>query len=235
MLDIRNAVNTLSTIKDCAVKAGIYESWFVCFGTLLGAVRPTLRKWGGDKVYMTGIMEHDDDMDVGILSDKVTKEQEENYAEYMKEAGLTRVRGEQEGHKMRRKDTGRLVWMTIRQDRYPATKCCNWFWQRWNGHYWHSKGTKWVGHKFDVQKYKYKLSDEAIMLGVPEKLFNGLTEIDFDGIKINVPTLAGSCCDLWYPGWFTPVTGGTSARSIIARVPKWADGSTWNMLPGVIL
>lgn len=233
-MDIRNAVQTLQKLKHCAVEAGIYDHWFLCFGGMLGAVRPTMRKWGGDIVYVTGVMEHDNDLDIGIFADKITAEQENTYVRLIKESGLTKIRGEDPGHKMYRTDTNRLVWMTLRGSKPPiGTKCCHWFWLPWNGHYWHTKGSKWLGGKFDNRQFEYNQNDDAMMLGVPGDTLSDLTEVDYDGMKLNVPLNAGSCCDLWYPGWLTPKESGTSAKAIVARVKKWEDQSTWKMLPGM--
>ena len=227
-MDVANARVLLADIKDCAVRAGIYHSWFLSFGTLLGAVRPTKRTMpDGSVSYVQGLMQHDDDMDIGLFAENISEEQEEHYYALLKEKGCFTVREREE----RRADTNRRLWFTMRRDAPPTeTKCCHWLFYEWNGFMWHSKGRDWLAeNKFPSSKYPHTQADEAMAKGVPAKwLAQGqLVEVDFEGGRYNVPVAFGNLMDAMYPEWLVPRKGGASATEYIKRVGNWADQKTW--------
>jgi len=229
-LPIQDAISVLAEIKGCQVKAGIQDHCFIAFGTLLGALRPTARTVGDRKVYMTGFMEHDDDMDIGVLDDRISKEEQTTYIRYLQEKNLFRAR-EKYQH---RTDNNRLVWCSLRRSPAPrGAKCCHWFWQNWKGYYWHSKGADWADlgkNKFPLAKFPRQEDSEAVMLGVPQDWMGELVPIMFEGIEVNIPLYSGKCVDLWYPSWFTPKQGGASAKAIVATVGSWSDERTWKII-----
>lgn len=234
---VHNARKTLSKLKRCALEAGIYHSWFLSFGTLLGAIRPSKLPWGEGFKYQRGLIDYDDDMDVGILSDRITKDQEQAYIELIRKAGLfgwderrqTVVREKYQY----REDNGRLLWMSLRPSPPPGgTKCCNWFWTDYHGYYWHSKGADWVDPtkgKFRKIKTGHRDTDQAVMLGIPKFCLDELMEITFYDEKYNVPVMYGHCLDWWYPKWIQPQERCSSARAIHCVVGRWDDESTWRI------
>jgi len=224
MLFIDNARETLVKIKECAIDAGIYHAWFLAFGTCLGAVRPSKRSSGGKVI---GFIEHDDDMDIGVFENLITKEQELEYINLLKSRGLFKYRSYEEHHQLR--EGGRHVWFSLRKDdNPPGTRCCHWMFFKHNGYWWHSKGKNWVvAGKFNVGQQS---SDAAVALGILDVcLDSGTIEIDFEGGKYQVPALAGMCCDFWYPGWSTPRNGGASSKKVIMVIGNWSDSKTWKI------
>lgn len=227
-MNIEDAKTTLATMKKCAVAAGIYHAWFLCFGTLLGAVRPSIRRLGEKSFYDRGVIDNDDDMDVGILSDCVTAEQEQRYVDLLRSHGLTKSRDVTQI----RDDTGRLLWKSIRGEKAPnGTKTCNWFWQLHHGYYWHSKGLDWVDpykNKFNANEVPYSPEDKAIMLGIPKSILFELYEITLYGSGYHIPVHYGTCLDWWYPQWLTP-RSTTSARKRHCIVKDWNNEATWRI------
>ena len=231
-MNIPNAAALLRTEKECAVKAGVYPYWFLAFGTLLGAARPTLRKYAdppykADPHYALGLMAHDDDMDIGVFADNITAEQEEAYIAYLKEEKCFRWRRKFQ----RRFDNNRLLWFSMRREKPPdGTKMCHWFFYEWNDIMWHSKGSKWINElKFPSRKFPHKADDQAIGLGVPAKaLTKEVVEIEFEGEAYNVPATTGKVLDYWYPKWFTPA-GGSSRKTYVMCAPDWANQKTWRI------
>ena len=229
-MDIRNANETLKRIKQCAVDTGIYHAWFLSFGTLLGFVRPTKRMLGPDSIKVRGIMAHDDDMDIGIMSHLISEQQEKDYVNLLADRGLFKKRNEH----VYRTDNNRHAWMSLRPSEAPTgTKCCHWFWFRHRDWYWHSKGSRWIRvDKFPQHKYAYSLSSEALALGLPAQHFEHFVEIpNEDGEMYRVPMAYGSALDYWYPGWLTPIDRGTSARKIMLEIPTWKKEETWKIVP----
>jgi len=222
-MNVQNARALLKDIKQCAVDAGIYAHWFISFGTLLGAVRPTKRE--GE--FCRGIMEHDDDMDVGILRDRITKEQEDAYIENLKSVGAFNKRRIFE----RRQDDERLLWCSCRREKPPdGTKCCHWFFYEWKGFLWHSKGKDWLSErKFPSRLYPHTRDDASMAKGLPAHYCNELMEIEFEGEKYNVPTTFGHCLDSWYPEWSEPKKGGTSKTKFIMKIGSWGDEQSYRI------
>ena len=58
------------------------------------------------------------------------------------------------------------------------------------------------------------------------KCTNGGVEMDFEGIKINVPKLAGSVLDAWYSGWPIPKKDQSSDK-ILMIIPDWDKPKKW--------
>ena len=222
-MDVANAKIFLRDIKQCAVDAGIYAHWFISFGTLLGAVRPTKR--GTD--FVRGIMAHDDDMDVCILRDNITKAQEDAYIENLRSAGAFKCREIYQ----RRDDDHRLLWCSCRREKAPAgTKCCNWFFYEWKGFLWHSKGKDWLNEqKFPSRLYPHTQEDAAMAKGIPVSYFGGLMEAEFEGELYNMPVNFGHCMDFWYPEWYEPKKGGASKSKYIMKIGRWGDESTYRI------
>ena len=226
-MDIKNGRATLGKIRECAVEAGVFHALFIAFGTALGAMRPTPRTAGDQKINVRGLMEHDNDMDMGIFSEQITREQEEHYVDLLLKKGLFKAREEYE----RRDDTGRLLWCSLRPSAAPiGTKCCHWFFYKWKGYQWHSKGLRWLDErKFPSRKFPHSQGDAAIAKGIPEVFLNELMEITFEDMKFNIPVKIGSCCDVWYPTWGVPKSGGASATPSVSLIGKWNDEKTWKI------
>ena len=206
-------IDILGKLMECAKKAGIYQNTFLGYGTLLGKVRENRP------------IKHDPDADVCILADKCTQEQEQEYYLQCQKMGLFKARP---NRIRKRGDNGRFLWFSVKEYK-QGCKCCNWFQQRWNGYYWHSKAHTWVwkigGH------LKPPVGEAvAIMKGVKEDLFDGgLTEVDYCGIKINIPKRYGTLLDIWYPNWAIPKKGGASDESRLLIVKQWENEKTWSI------
>ena len=222
-------IKLLEKLICCADRAGIAKYQFISFGTLLGAVRPTLRRpQDGPPHYSRGIMQHDTDMDVGFQADKFNPILREEYYHYCHEAGMisswekpaTRIR--------RRQDNNDILWFSAK---LKKEKCCQWFFFEAKGYMWHSKGFDWTkDRKFPLKKYPRGVEADAVCLGAPAMFFDELMEIEFEGLKVNVPVKAGSLLDFWYPGWDTPKHGGASAKKIVMVVEKWTQPNKWKIL-----
>jgi len=236
------ALDDLSIIVACADEAGISEHLFVGFGLLLGIVR----EWD--------FIANDDDVDMCVKSDKITPDQEIRYFAALARNGMFTARrkievrpdadgwtcdeiemareyyrGDAAGNATSRPHPARFAWFSLRK-RSEHNKFCHWFMLPWNGCYWHTKGRNWVAErKFSHKQVAYDLvHDEALMLGTPQGYLDEIVEIEFRGVKLNVPVMAGHCLDYWYPGWLTPA-GGSSAKRAVCRVPSWADPSRWKV------
>lgn len=192
---LQNTAKQLQRQVDCAKQAGIYDSMFIAFGSLLGYVRHG------------GMIPGDDDLDVGFLTERITKEQEDEYIRLIGEPtkdfpehGLFEARREI----TRRDDNGRLFWVSCRGLSVDSCfKCCHWFFWTQKGYAWHCKG-RGAGVK-----------------GVPAGYLAIGPEIEFLGVKIHVPAMAGSLLDFWYTDWFTQRMGGNSARKVMMEVSDW--------------
>jgi phosphorylcholine metabolism protein LicD len=210
----RYAIQDIRTVYDCAEAAGIREHLFVCFGLLLGIVREK------------DFIENDDDIDMGIISERISKAQEDAYYNNLVDAGMFFARKRIE----KRDDTDRFTWFSLRK-RNNHAKFCHWFWLKHAGYYFHTKAGKWVTkRKFgDIDDVEFKFEDDAIMKGIPVGMMNEFQEVDFHGIKVNIPKLYGTCVDFWYPGWLFPMHS-KSAKAIICQVPKWEDVAAWKVI-----
>lgn len=231
------AVETLRIIHECASKAGIRKALYVNFGLLLGIIRESdFIKW-------------DTDVDMCLKQELITPAQEIKYFKLLEENGLFAARkkwssiNDKNGFSeklisSRKKDADttaadrkvRFTWFSLRKAKeYP--KFCHWIMTDWNGITWHSKGGLWISkHKFNRKHYNYNPTDEAILKGIPQKYVEELIEINFYGIKMQIPALYGSCLDFLYPGWLIPSHRGASASKIVCVAPKWADKKTWRVI-----
>lgn len=213
-MNAQNALQTLCGIREAAKEAGIYDHWFIAFGTLLGYVREG------------GFIAHDDDMDVGLM-EGFTAEQEEAYIEALRKRGLF---GAREVHSKR--PDGRRTWFSLRPIPAPeGTKCCHWVWVNHGRLFWHSKGKLWVTEtKFSPKKHTYDRDSEALALGVPEAYLTNFVEIEMMGERFRAPLAMGALCDFWYTGWLVPKAGGSSEKKRIMEIGRWADRTTWRVL-----
>ena len=222
-------IKLLEKLICCAEKAYIAEHMFISFGTLLGAIRPTLRRPVLEAPhYARGIMEHDTDMDVGFLADRFQSGQRDTYYHYCHEAGLFSSWAHPSHRIRRRQDNNDILWFSAKENKQ---KCCQWFMFDFKGYMFHSKGSNWAHErKFPMAKYPRKEGVQALGLGVPAKFFKELVKIDFEGLKVNVPKMSGSLLDCWYPGWHMPKKGGASAKKTVLVIDRWGNEKSWKIL-----
>ena len=178
-----NGYNLISNLIECGKKAGIHDKMFIGFGTLLGYA------------LCGGFIPGDDDIDMCVLADDIPQEQLHQYLVECKNMKLTenRLRGPVS-------IDGKYCWVSI-GDKSPYTengvKACNWFWFKFSGMWWHSKGKKWIGHRALDKNY-------PTAKGIPEGCFNEkFKQVKFGPVDVNVPNNIGKCLDYWYPGFVT--------------------------------
>ena len=205
----------LRQIVKCATAAGIYDKMFLAFGSLLGAIRPTYN--ANLKVWRRGAMSHDHDMDVGFLG-SVTKEESDRYFWECKVAGLFSHWRNPASRITRRGPDGRIMWFSVKMEGGGA-KCCQWFMFEHGGFLWHGKAGKSNWTTDGVQSVK----------GIRADYFSNLVEIEFEGVKVLAPEMAGSALDSWYPGWHIPA-GGCSSKKVLCKIPTWENPSQWQVL-----
>jgi len=226
------AMETLRICYSCAEEAGMRDALFVNFGLLLGIVRE------GD------FIAHDDDVDMCVLMDKITPIQQLRYFNLLKKHELFFARERKsivtipDGYSKSLLSSNNAVdpttvfmtWFSLRKRKgYP--KFCHWFMIPWKGYYWHTKAGMWVSRKkFDPRRFNYEPTDDAILKGVPEDHLKELMEIEFRGLKINIPTRFGSVLDSCYPGWLIPKIGGASAKETVCIAKDWNDKRTWKVI-----
>ena len=205
-------VEQLKFIRLAAIKAGIWEYTFLGYGSMLGAVRER------------GIIDHDNDADVCILSDMITEDQERLFYDTLVAYDMFKHRERVK----RRSDTGRLVWTSLKRFK-EGMKTCIWYQFRWNGMYWHTKGSDWTKKLgtpmgLDVSKYS------ALAKGIPESYFYPLQKITWYGQDDwKIPTNCGHALDFMYPDWLFPKKGGASASSYILSIPNWSETKGWSV------
>lgn len=216
MRDVQTAYSHIKGVYKCADECGIANATFIMFGTLLGCVRDN------------AIIPHDDDTDIGIRVDWITKEQESAFVDCLKRYGYFEYRRSAQF----RDDNGRWLHISMRR-KLGWDRGCVWFMFPWNGHLWHTKGKNWV-HKIggrrsvqskgpkDYKKYK------AIAKGNTLSCFAQLTPYTFHGIKVNIPSKYGSLLDELYPDWRTPrASVHASRRKILLFVDTWKSSKRW--------
>lgn len=199
---IRNLSEQFARQVECAKESGIYDYFFLAFGSLLGHARNG------------GVIAHDDDMDIGIIADNITAEQEQAYVSMLETStpdfpgkGLFEYRKE-----MTKWPSGRYYWVSIRaQPIGQGLKCCNWFFFEHAGIAWHTKGPG------------------SLIKGMPGKYLELGGEVEFLGTKVRIPLYTGSCLDWWYDDWATPRVGGTSSKRCLMTVPSWNNKSSWKI------
>lgn len=203
-------IEQLKYIRQAAIKSGIWDYTFLGYGSMLGAIRDN------------GIIEHDSDADICVLSDKISKRQEIRFYQYLHEYRLFEERHKEK----RRPDTGRLLWCSVKRFK-AGMKTCIWFQHPWNGFYWHSKGRNWIskiGHRLNPPIMS---GIEAIGKGIFEDYFDDLVEVDWYHVPWKVPFKYGKCLDFYYPNWSTPKKGGASESEYLWIVPDWNKQDTW--------
>jgi len=222
---VEHGVELLQKIFECGERAGIRDAMWLGFGCCLGYIM------------CGGFIPKDNDIDICIDSDKITKEQEDAYFQEIKKpfsiGNQEFPHGLCESRFMApsvRQDTKRALWTSIGHRNIASDfglKACHWFWFNHGGISWHSKGGRWVKGKSSFGSGMDTC--EALCLGIPESVVSEKVEIDFLGVKVRVPLHAGTCCDWWYPGW-DPAGEGSSARRIVMSIGKWEDQKTWRIV-----
>lgn len=211
----RKATEDIKTCYACAEKAGIKDNLFILFGVLLGIVRE------GD------FLGSDDDVDMCIKSDGLTKEQIEKYMQYLTEAHMFEARKKVS----RRRDTLMPTWFTLRKAEKRA-KFCHWVGFEFQNFFWWSKSGRWVTpRKFDLQRWGYDETTEGLALGIPADYVKKLMWIDFRGVKVQIPEKYGHALDWFYPGWVVPAKG-SSRKQVVLVIKEWANQRTWKVKMG---
>lgn len=221
-----NAIELMTLLRECADIAGINEYFFVGFGTLLGIARE------GD------FIANDMDMDHCVQSEFINRDQEEVFlSEIAKQRtinGTVYRKGLYEGRKrlpLRRRDTKRFLWTSCGHKKIKSqngVKSCIWNWFKHSGYDWHSKGRMWVSFK-KFNRMLINKTEDAVAKGIPTGLLNKFMEIDFKGIKVNIPYRTGSVLDEWYPGWARPKKEKSSKRHTMV-IESWKNKNTWKMV-----
>lgn len=217
-MDIPSATRQLHTIFNCARKVGIGHAVYINFGTLLGYVRDrALIPW-------------DDDTDVSVMADWITANQEAAFYFELCNADVFKYRR----RRAFRYDTKRALWWSCRSELHGC-KSCIWFTRKWGNHVYHCKGKRWlrkIGLKPEVNELiNGNLADyKTIMKGNTAECFEKMREVKFLGGKVNIPHMAGTLLDEYYPAWATPKKGGASARYRLVIIGDWARENTWKIL-----
>lgn len=206
-------VEQLRFLMQAAKGAGIWHAVFLGYGTCLGAVREGK------------IIGHDSDADICIMSDWITKEQEDKYYQTLWDMGLFRARHKE----ARRRDNGRLLWCSLKQ-RKGGMKTCNWFQFLYDGMYWHSKGRNWVRKIGMRLNPTVDQSIQAIGKGTPKHLFKHLITIKFYEMDWKIPLAFGEWLTFMYDDFMTPRRGGASRSPYILLVPDWNKPEKWTRL-----
>ncbi len=179
----------------CAKNSDLYPHFFLAFGSLLGYVRER------------GFIATDNDMDVGILADKVDKAQIDHYIRELRDKGLYKYR---ETHQVNPVN-GKHWWTSIRAfPRGRGFKCCSWFMFKHKGWMYHTKGPG------------------TRIKGAPAELFKIGKEVEFLGTKVHILQESGALLDFWYPDWLTPRAG--KSFGIDMKVKSWKDRKTWKII-----
>lgn len=204
-------LSQLAVLLDCATRSGIAEHTILGYGTMLGMVREGRP------------LNNDNDGDICILTDRITKEQEDAFYGYLKEAKVFAFREREK----RRLDTGRLLWLSCKMEE-DGIKTCMWFQQLINGYYWHSKGDTWVT-RIGARLKPAITQAQAIMKGVVAEPFKRLKVVNFCGQQWRIPIGYGEVLDHWYPDWATE-RSEQSREEILMIIPNWRNPNTWKTM-----
>lgn len=213
----RAAIETLKISHKLLREIGIEKHGFPCFGTLLGLVREN------------GLIGHDGDTDICLLADRITKDQESAYFDGLMRLGMFEHRDK----RVRRHDTGRFMWHSMKKELY-GTKCCTWYFQQYRGYYFHGKGRNWVKKIGPTLKPEIPRNYHCISKGVKSEYFSRMVKKSFLGLKWWIPLKYGNLLDHWYgyrknedESWAVPKRGGSSLEEILWVVPDWAKPKKW--------
>lgn len=222
-----NALELMMLIHQRAKESDIGEHIFPGFGTMLGIVREH------------NFIANDHDMDHCLLMDKITPAQEALFFQNMNKEfelnGKKYPAGLFEGREknVEREYNPRFIWASCGHKRIKSekgVKSCVWGFFEYDDYLWHTKGRRWITQKrFKQKDYLHDVRDEAICKGVPKKFFNNWTTIDFHGVTVNIPVLAGHCVDSWYPGWVKPQKAKSSKEHVLV-IPEWKIKKGWKVL-----
>jgi len=208
----RWATEDIAICYECAEKAGIKDRLFINFGVLLGIVR--------DGDFIRG----DDDVDMSVHTDGITKDQQDCYIEELRKKGMFFARE----RVSRRSDTGMATWFTLRR-RKERAKFCHWWGFEHKNYWWWSKGGRWVHQsKFGRHFWEYGPETQAIALGILAENVQRLIWVKFRGINVQIPERKGSVLDWEYPGWLIPQSG-SSRKQVGMIIERWDDKRTWKI------
>lgn len=233
-----NAIELIYELQKCAKMAKFEDYIFLGFGSLLGIIREN------------SFIGEDHDLDHCILGNKITFQQEELFLrEAHKKKTIISKRWNEakrkyekkakeyehglfEGRKKpveRRSDNNRFLWTSCGHKHIKAekgVKSCLWKMFLYKNMIWHSKGSRWISPRKFRGRVTIDYTEEAIAKGIKAKYLENFIKMDFKGLTINVPELAGSCLDFWYPGWARPKPEKSSS-DILMIIPKWIEPKTW--------
>jgi hypothetical protein len=207
----------LQQMLDAAEEAGIRQYAYPGFGTMLGIVRE------GDFIL------HDRDLDFCFDADNVSVDQMDAYFNACDKRGMFEFRKRMP---TRRADNHKYLWFSLGA-KNPFTengcKSCNWFCYRYGDYIYHSKGEgQWVDEtKFKQKDVAWTTQDVDICKCFKYDPFSKFTTMDFHGIEINIPVMAGWCCDEMYPLFPIPRPNKSSAHTTSLIIRDWCEEKTW--------
>ena len=219
-MNTEHAEEQLKKIFEIGRKCGMGHAMFLNFGTLLGCVREKR------------LIPDDDDTDVGIRSDWITRDQERQFYDMLKAEQMFEYRERKEP----RPDNQRFLWFSLKSQ-LGGTKSCIWFCFPWRKHLYHCKGKRWlrkIGLKPQVMnalpnKGQNLLDWATIMKGNSLRFYEKLIEVPFLGEKFNIPHMPGSALTEYYGSWAIKAKG-SSKRHRLVLIKDWFKKSSWMVL-----